>query len=87
MPLINPGRGGFEDLRVHFLTEKEQQQKEKLLKDYLMLIEIPVIGLGCAPTQIITAARYELALAYVSWSKKPRLLQCSCFWNWCTMYS
>ncbi|KTF87552.1 hypothetical protein cypCar_00036383 [Cyprinus carpio] len=59
VPLINPGRGGFEDLRVHFLTEKEQQQKEKLLKDYLMLIEIPVIGLGCAPTQIITAARLD----------------------------
>ncbi len=60
VPLINPGRSGFEDLRVHFLTEKEQQQKEKLLKDYLMLIEIPVIGLGYDPTQIITAARYEL---------------------------
>lgn len=58
MPLINPGRGGFEELRVHFLTEKEQQQKDKLLKDYLMLIEIPVIGLGYDPTQIITAARY-----------------------------
>ncbi|KAL0177202.1 hypothetical protein M9458_026096, partial [Cirrhinus mrigala] len=59
VPLINPGRGGFEDLRVHFLTEKEQQQKEKLLKDYLMLIEIPVIGLGYDPTQIITAARLD----------------------------
>uniref|UniRef100_A0A672NGA0 ubiquitinyl hydrolase 1 n=1 Tax=Sinocyclocheilus grahami TaxID=75366 RepID=A0A672NGA0_SINGR len=59
VPLINPGRGGFEDLRVHFLTEKEQQQKEKLLKDYLMLIEIPVIGLSYDPTQIITAARLD----------------------------
>lgn len=59
VPLINPGRGGFEELRVHFLTEKEQQQKEKLLKDYLMLIEIPVIGLGYDPTQIITAARLD----------------------------
>lgn len=58
VPLINPGRGGFEELRVHFLTEKEQQQKDKLLKDYLMLIEIPVIGLGYDPTQIINAARY-----------------------------
>lgn len=58
VPLINPGRGGFEELRLHFLTEKEQQQKDKLLKDYLMLIEIPVIGLGYDPTQIITAARY-----------------------------
>ncbi|XP_016422272.1 LOW QUALITY PROTEIN: tumor necrosis factor alpha-induced protein 3 [Sinocyclocheilus rhinocerous] len=59
VPLINPGRGGFEDLQVHFLTEKEQQQKEKLLKDYLMLIEIPVIGLSYDPTQIITAARLD----------------------------
>ncbi|XP_065105743.1 tumor necrosis factor alpha-induced protein 3 [Paramisgurnus dabryanus] len=59
VPLINPGRGGFEELRVHFLTEKEQQQKDKLLKDYLMLIEIPVIGLGYDPTQIITAARLD----------------------------
>ncbi|XP_056616974.1 tumor necrosis factor alpha-induced protein 3 [Triplophysa dalaica] len=59
VPLINPGRGGFEELRLHFLTEKEQQQKDKLLKDYLMLIEIPVIGLGYDPTQIITAARLD----------------------------
>lgn len=38
--------------------EKEQQQKERLLKDYLLLIEIPVIGLGCDATRIINAARY-----------------------------
>lgn len=59
LPLINPGRGGFEELRIHFLTEKEQQQKERLLNEYLMLMEIPVIGLGYDPTQIIRAARYE----------------------------
>lgn len=58
MPLINPGRGGFEELKVHFLMEKEQQLKESLLKDYLLLIEIPVIGLGCDATRIINAARY-----------------------------
>lgn len=58
LPLINPGRGGFEELRVHFLTEKEQQQKERLLNEYLMLMEIPVIGMGYDPTQIIRAARY-----------------------------
>lgn len=57
--LINPGRVGFEELRIHFLTEKEQQQKERLLNDYLILMEIPVIGLGYDPTQIIRAARYE----------------------------
>lgn len=37
--------------------EKEQQQKERLLKDYLILIEIPVIGLGYEAIQIINAAR------------------------------
>lgn len=39
--------------------EKEQQQKEKLLNDYLILIEIPVIGLGYETIQIINAARYS----------------------------
>lgn len=58
VPLINPGRGGFEELKVHFLVEKEQQQKERLLNDYLMLIDIPVIGLGYDTIQIINAARY-----------------------------
>lgn len=57
MPLINPGRGGFKELKVHFLMEKEQQQKERLLNDYLILIEIPVIGLGYDTIQIINAAR------------------------------
>ena len=58
VPLINPGRGDFEELKVHFLMEKEQQQKERLLKDYLFLIEIPVIGLGYDVLRIINAARY-----------------------------
>lgn len=59
VPLINPGRMGFEELRIHFLTEKEQQQKERLLNDYLMIMEIPVIGLGYDPTQMIRAARLD----------------------------
>ncbi|XP_061915020.1 tumor necrosis factor alpha-induced protein 3 isoform X2 [Entelurus aequoreus] len=59
VPLINPGRGGFEELKVHFLMEKEQQQKERLLKDYLLLMEIPVIGLGYDATRIINAARLD----------------------------
>lgn len=44
-------------MKVHFLMEKEQQQKERLLKDYLILIEIPVIGLAYDATRIINAAR------------------------------
>uniref|UniRef100_H3CPV6 ubiquitinyl hydrolase 1 n=1 Tax=Tetraodon nigroviridis TaxID=99883 RepID=H3CPV6_TETNG len=59
VPLINPGRGGFEELKVHFLMEKEQQQKEKLLTDYLILMDIPVIGLGYDAIQIISAARLD----------------------------
>ncbi|KAI4812734.1 hypothetical protein KUCAC02_024102 [Chaenocephalus aceratus] len=59
VPLINPGRGSFEELTVHFLVEKEQKQKERLLKEYLLLIEIPVIGLGHDATRIINAARLD----------------------------
>ncbi|XP_062851965.1 tumor necrosis factor alpha-induced protein 3 isoform X2 [Trichomycterus rosablanca] len=59
IPLINPSRAGFKELHIHFLTEKEQQQKERLLNDYLMLMEIPVIGLGYDPTQMIRAARLD----------------------------
>ncbi|XP_028845822.1 tumor necrosis factor alpha-induced protein 3 [Denticeps clupeoides] len=59
VPLINPGRGGFEELRLHFLVEKEQLQKDRLLKDYLMLIEIPVIGFAYDTTRIISAARLD----------------------------
>lgn len=57
VPLINPGRGGFEELKVHFLMEKEHPQKERLLKEYLLLIEIPVIGLNYDATRIVNAAR------------------------------
>jgi len=57
VPLINPGRGGFEELKVHFLTEQDQQQRARLLEDYMMLMEIPVIGPGCDATRIINAAR------------------------------
>uniref|UniRef100_I3IWW4 ubiquitinyl hydrolase 1 n=2 Tax=Oreochromis TaxID=8139 RepID=I3IWW4_ORENI len=58
VPLINPRRNGFEELKVHFLMEKEQQQKERLLKEYLHLIEIP-IRLGHDITQIMKAARLD----------------------------
>lgn len=47
--------------------EKEQQQKERLLKDYLLLIEIPVIGLGYDATRIINAARYLQIIFLTKW--------------------
>lgn len=59
VPLAYPGKGIFEDLRVHFLTEKEQQQKAKLIQDYLTVIEIPVNGLSYDTTHIINAARLD----------------------------
>lgn len=88
VPLINPGRGGFEELKVHFLMEKEQQQKERLLSDYLILMEIPVIGLGYDAIQIINAARYShiselfaffffFLTALRTWVKNPLVCSCS----------
>uniref|UniRef100_A0A3P9NRL1 ubiquitinyl hydrolase 1 n=1 Tax=Poecilia reticulata TaxID=8081 RepID=A0A3P9NRL1_POERE len=59
VPLINPKRVGFEELKVHFLMEKEQPQKERLLNDYLHLIEIPVIGLGHETAWIMKAAKLD----------------------------
>lgn len=49
---------GFEELKVHFLMEKEQPQKERLLNDYLHLIEIPVIVLGHENAWIMKAAKF-----------------------------
>lgn len=48
--------------------EKEQQQKERLLTDYLILIEIPVIGLGYDAMQIINAARYSQISRLEGWN-------------------
>ncbi|KAG7493007.1 hypothetical protein MATL_G00020670 [Megalops atlanticus] len=59
VPLAYPGRGVFEDLQVHFLMEKEQQQKAKLIRDYLTVIEIPVNGFCYDTTHIIDAARLD----------------------------
>uniref|UniRef100_A0A096LUE3 ubiquitinyl hydrolase 1 n=1 Tax=Poecilia formosa TaxID=48698 RepID=A0A096LUE3_POEFO len=59
VPLINPKRVGFDELKVHFLMEKEQPQKERLLNDYLHLIEIPVIGLGHETAWIMKAAKLD----------------------------
>lgn len=62
VPLAYQGRGKFEDLKIHFLNHSEQREKDKLLNDYMMLIEIPVQGFGYDTTHIIKAARYVLQL-------------------------
>ncbi|XP_036402827.1 tumor necrosis factor alpha-induced protein 3 [Megalops cyprinoides] len=59
VPLSCPGRGVFEELRVHFLLEKEQEQRERLLREYLLLVDIPVTGLGYEAAHIIQAARLD----------------------------
>lgn len=59
VPLVQKERGHFEDLKVHFLTDGEERMKDKLLEEYLMVIEIPVQGLDPGTTQLINAARLD----------------------------
>ncbi|XP_034525087.1 tumor necrosis factor alpha-induced protein 3 isoform X3 [Ailuropoda melanoleuca] len=61
VPLVNRERGRFEDLKVHFLTDPENEMKEKLLKEYLMVIEIPVQGWDHGTTHLINAAKLDEA--------------------------
>ncbi|KAM8809108.1 tumor necrosis factor alpha-induced protein 3 [Eudromia elegans] len=59
VPLVTSERGRFEDLNVHFLTDAEEREKEKLLKDYLIVIEIPVQGWDHGTTHLINAAKLD----------------------------
>uniref|UniRef100_A0A286X9D3 Tumor necrosis factor alpha-induced protein 3 n=1 Tax=Cavia porcellus TaxID=10141 RepID=A0A286X9D3_CAVPO len=61
VPLVNRDRGRFEDLKIHFLTDPENEMKEKLLKEYLMVIEIPVQGWDHGTTHLINAAKLDEA--------------------------
>ncbi|XP_017519435.1 tumor necrosis factor alpha-induced protein 3 isoform X2 [Manis javanica] len=61
VPLVNRERGRFEDLKVHFLTDPENELKDKLLKEYLMVIEIPVQGWDHGTTHLINAAKLDEA--------------------------
>lgn len=44
-------------MKVHFLTDPEHEMKEKLLKEYLMVLEIPVQGWDHGTTHLINAAK------------------------------
>ncbi|XP_075453945.1 tumor necrosis factor alpha-induced protein 3 [Ascaphus truei] len=57
IPLVIGEREKFEDLKVHFLTEVEEKVKEKLLKEYLTVMEIPIQGWDRGTTHIINAAK------------------------------
>ncbi|XP_042300801.1 tumor necrosis factor alpha-induced protein 3 isoform X1 [Sceloporus undulatus] len=59
VPLVTCEKGKFEDLKVHFLTDSEEREKEKLLRDYLMMIEIPVQGWNPGTTHIINTAKLD----------------------------
>ncbi|XP_030051379.1 tumor necrosis factor alpha-induced protein 3-like isoform X1 [Microcaecilia unicolor] len=59
VPLVSNERGRFEDLKIHFMTEAEGKTKEKLLKEYLILIEIPVQGWDHSTTHLINAAKLD----------------------------
>uniref|UniRef100_H3B3Q6 ubiquitinyl hydrolase 1 n=1 Tax=Latimeria chalumnae TaxID=7897 RepID=H3B3Q6_LATCH len=59
VPLMYNSMGRAEDMKVHFLTETEGKAKEKLLKDYLLLTEIPVQGLEFGITHMINAAKLD----------------------------
>ncbi|NWU96194.1 TNAP3 protein, partial [Upupa epops] len=59
IPLVTSERGRFEDLSVHFLTDAEEREKEQLLKDYLVVIEIPVQGWDHGTTHLINAAKLD----------------------------
>ncbi|XP_062428468.1 tumor necrosis factor alpha-induced protein 3 isoform X1 [Rhea pennata] len=59
VPLVTSERGRFEDLNVHFLTDTEEREKEQLLKDYLIVIEIPVQGWDHGTTHLINAAKLD----------------------------
>ncbi|XP_051020067.1 tumor necrosis factor alpha-induced protein 3 isoform X2 [Acomys russatus] len=61
VPLVNRDRGRFEDLKVHFLTDPENEMKEKLLKEYLIVMEIPVQGWDHGTTHMINAAKLDEA--------------------------
>nr|XP_056708712.1 tumor necrosis factor alpha-induced protein 3 isoform X2 [Euleptes europaea] len=59
VPLVSCERGRFEDLKVHFLTDSEEREKEKLLREYLIVIEIPVQGWDPGTTHLTKAAKLD----------------------------
>ncbi|OXB83691.1 UNVERIFIED_CONTAM: hypothetical protein H355_013046 [Colinus virginianus] len=62
VPLVTSERGRFEDLSMHFLTDAEEREKEQLLKDYLIVMEIPVQGWDHGTTHLINAANETTAM-------------------------
>ncbi|KAM4771518.1 tumor necrosis factor alpha-induced protein 3 [Rhinophrynus dorsalis] len=59
VPLVFSERGKFEDMKVHFLTDREEKSKGKLLKEYLLILEIPVQCWERGTTHLINTARLD----------------------------
>ncbi|XP_042189604.1 tumor necrosis factor alpha-induced protein 3 [Callorhinchus milii] len=59
VPLVHNEGRRFEDFMIHFLTPEEEKNKEKLLKEYFNLIEIPAQGQDFGTTDLIKAARLD----------------------------
>ncbi|XP_069831110.1 tumor necrosis factor alpha-induced protein 3 [Dendropsophus ebraccatus] len=59
IPLVFNERGRFEDMKVHFLTDHEEKSREKLLKDYLHVLEVPVHSWEYGTTHLVNTARLD----------------------------
>ncbi|XP_072265054.1 tumor necrosis factor alpha-induced protein 3 [Pyxicephalus adspersus] len=57
VPLVFNERGRYEDMKVHFLTDHEEKSKDKLLKEYLHVLQIPVQSWEHGTTQLINTAK------------------------------
>ncbi|KAG8582895.1 hypothetical protein GDO81_008214 [Engystomops pustulosus] len=59
VPLVFSEKGKFEDMKVHFLTDHEEKSREKLLKQYLHVLEVPVYSLEYGTTHLVNTARLD----------------------------
>ncbi|XP_040285140.1 tumor necrosis factor alpha-induced protein 3 isoform X1 [Bufo bufo] len=57
--LVFSENGRFEDMKVHFLTDHEEKSREKLLKEYLHVLEVPVHSWEYGTTHLVNAARLD----------------------------
>ncbi|XP_063773485.1 tumor necrosis factor alpha-induced protein 3 isoform X2 [Pseudophryne corroboree] len=59
VPLVSTERSRFEDMRVHFLTDHEEKSREKLLKEYLHILQMPVQFWEHGTTHLVNTARLD----------------------------
>lgn len=49
--------GRYEDMKIHFLTDHEEKTRDKLLKEYLHVLQVPVQSWEHGTTHLINTAR------------------------------